>query len=179
MTTRPTLQCDDEATIAGTAAVEGLVEELQAGLDRHDADLYDRRFAENVLWGSPFGATVYGYEPLHDVHARFQARGVGASSRFVIERIVVPAPDVAIAQVRRVAPAQAPELPPAPGGIPNAGSFSEMAMYVLIRKDERWWLAAGQNTPIRKREARHPTEMSTGTESMDVGEQTGDLRPRP
>jgi hypothetical protein len=27
--------------------------------------------------------------------------------------------------------------------------FSEMAMYVLVRRDRRWWLAAGQNTPIR------------------------------
>jgi hypothetical protein len=28
-------------------------------------------------------------------------------------------------------------------------AFSEMAMYVLVRRDDSWWLAAGQNTPIR------------------------------
>ncbi|WP_238981380.1 hypothetical protein [Williamsia herbipolensis] len=28
------------------------------------------------------------------------------------------------------------------------GAFSEMAMYVLVRRDGMWWLAAGQNTPI-------------------------------
>ena len=35
---------------------------------------------------------------------------------------------------------------------PNANSdqpFSEMAMYVLVRRKGEWWLAAGQNTPIR------------------------------
>jgi hypothetical protein len=28
-------------------------------------------------------------------------------------------------------------------------SFSEMALYVLVRRGGVWWLAAGQNTPIR------------------------------
>jgi hypothetical protein len=38
--------------------------------------------------------------------------------------------------------------PRPPTGEPHQ-SFSEMAMFVLARRDGRWWLAAGQNTPIR------------------------------
>jgi hypothetical protein len=30
-----------------------------------------------------------------------------------------------------------------------ASAFSEMALYVLARCGRQWWLAAGQNTPIR------------------------------
>jgi hypothetical protein len=29
------------------------------------------------------------------------------------------------------------------------GAFSEMALYVLVRRNDTWWLAAGQNTPVR------------------------------
>jgi hypothetical protein len=53
---------------------------------------------------------------------------------------------VAVAQVRRSAlgPDGQP-LPPADG---LTGPFSEMALYVLVRRGATWWLAAGQNTPV-------------------------------
>jgi hypothetical protein len=38
--------------------------------------------------------------------------------------------------------------------IPTAelgSAFSEMALYVLVRRDGTWWVAAGQNTPVRAR----------------------------
>jgi hypothetical protein len=58
---------------------------------------------------------------------------------------MAPTPDVAIAHVRRVAmDADGQPIPVDDGSV-----FSEMAMYVLVRRDRRWWLAAGQNTPIR------------------------------
>ena len=69
----------------------------------------------------------------------------GSSSRYQTEQVMALAPDVAVAQVRRVAlHADGEQIP-----IDDVSAFSEMAMYVLVRRDGRWWLAAGQNTPIR------------------------------
>jgi uncharacterized protein (TIGR02246 family) len=122
-------------------AVERLVAELQAGLDARDAAVYNRGFAADVMWGSPFGATVAGYDELHAIHTRLLAQAAaGPRSRYEVVRTLIPANGVALAQVRRVALG--------PDGLPAPDGFSEMALYVLVRRGGAWWLAAGQNTPI-------------------------------
>lgn len=140
---RPALGLDGAAAEEGAAAVARLVDELQRGIDERDATVYNRSFAGDLLWGSPYGATVDGYAELHAIHERLLARAVaGPRSRYELVRTLVPASGVALAQVRRAAlDADGRPLPPGEG-------FSEMALYVLVRRSGRWWLAAGQNTPI-------------------------------
>ena len=145
---RPVLGAGGLATGGAAEAVQGLVAELQAGLDARDADVYNRHFAADVIWGSPFGATVHGYDRLHAIHIQLkrEQRG-GPSSRYEIVAVLSPAPDVALAQVRRVA--LDPDGQPVTPSADLTGSFSEMALYVLVRRDGTWWLAAGQNTPVQ------------------------------
>lgn len=144
---RPSLGTDDGAAQRANQAVAELVKELQAGWDQHDADITDRHLASDILWGSPFGAALQGYEKLHDIHVslKHQVRG-GPSSRFEIVGVLAPAPDIAVAQVRRVA--LDPDGHPLEPASDVTGAFSEMALYVLVRRERTWWLAAGQNTPL-------------------------------
>jgi uncharacterized protein (TIGR02246 family) len=137
------IDSDPAAAAEARAAVQRQVAELQAGLDAGDADLLNRHFAADVIWGSPYGALVSGYERLHEIHARLQRTPPATRSRYVIEHVIAPAPGVAVAQVRREALDD--------DGVPldPAESFHEMATYVLARRDGEWWLVAGQNTPIR------------------------------
>jgi uncharacterized protein (TIGR02246 family) len=144
---RPTLS-DPQWLAAAREAVDEFVAGLQAGIDAADAEAYNARFGDDVSWGSPYGATVIGYEALHSIHRQMFDRGVpvaGASSRYQTVHVMAPMPDMAIAQVRRVAL----DADGAPIPIDDDGAFSEMALYVLVRRDGKWWLAAGQNTPIR------------------------------
>jgi uncharacterized protein (TIGR02246 family) len=145
---RPSLGSDDSAAQRAKQAMVALVEELQAGWDQHDADITNRHFANDILWGSPFGATLQGYEPLHAIHIRLkqQARG-GTSSRYEIVQVLSPTPTVAIAHVRRVALDD--DGQPIEPTSDVTGAFSEMALYVLVRRNRTWWLAAGQNTIVR------------------------------
>jgi uncharacterized protein (TIGR02246 family) len=145
---RPTLGAKGVEAQEAIDAVARLVEELQAGWDQHDADQSNRHFAADVMWGSPFGVTVHGYEELHAIHVRLKQQGRGGlSSRFEVVRVLAPAPGVAVAQVRRVA--LDPDGQRVAPSDDVTGPFSEMALYVLVRRGGVWWVAAGQNTPIR------------------------------
>jgi uncharacterized protein (TIGR02246 family) len=144
---RPTIGIDGPPAAEAEHAVELLIRDLQAGWDGHDADVTDRRLATDVLWGSPYGATVRGHTPLHDIHVRLKQQSVGGrSSRFELVQWLTPGPGIVVAQIRRTAldPAGHPVPPEGAAG----GAFSEMALYVLAKRDGDWWVAAGQNTPI-------------------------------
>jgi PPOX class F420-dependent enzyme/OxyR family protein/uncharacterized protein (TIGR02246 family) len=141
---RPSLALTGPAADGVRAAVARQVQELQEGLDGGDAEVYNRHFAGDVMWGSPYGATVDGYDELHAIHARLHAAsgGVGAS-RYEIVRVLAPTPDVALAHVRRLAV----DDDGTPLGFDD-DRFAEMALYALVRRGGEWWLAAGQNTII-------------------------------
>jgi uncharacterized protein (TIGR02246 family) len=128
---------------AGRAAAEtaaaALAAQLQRGMDAADADEYDAWFAGDVLWGSPFGAILAGFEELNVIHHRLMARSAAPASRFEVVSVLTPAPGVVVTHIRRQALA------------PDA--FSEMALYVLVERDGRWWLAAAQNTPMARTDA--------------------------
>lgn len=147
----PVLSDDDDRSAEARRAVDAFVAGLQAGVDAGDAEVFNADFADDVMWGTPFGMTVVGYDELHPVHRRMlPARVGGAASRYETVHVSAPAPDVAIAQVRRRAlTVDGDEVPDT-----DPVTFSEMTTFVLVRRTGRWWLAAGQHTPVRPKPAR-------------------------
>ncbi|MEV6597997.1 DUF4440 domain-containing protein [Actinoplanes sp. NPDC051346] len=131
---------DSTARAAAEDVAAALAAQLQRGGEAMDADLYDAWFAADILWGSPYGATVTGYKTLNAIHHRLMNQSTpptpppAPASRFEVVSVLAPAPGVVVTHIRRQALA--------------VDGFSEMALYVLIERDGRWWLAAAQNTPI-------------------------------
>ena len=140
--TRPNLGLD-----RNSEPVVLFVNELQAAIDSGDASLFNRHFAQDVLWGSPFGAVAVGYEQIHAIHLRMFGSVVPVkdASRYVIEHVSFPNEDVVVAYVRRLStqPTEQPSFGP-------PGSFDELALIVLVRRESEWWLAAAQHVPDRR-----------------------------
>jgi uncharacterized protein (TIGR02246 family) len=144
------------ASAEAEAAVEAFATGLQAGYDQRDAEVLNRQFAADVIWGSPFGALVDGYDQLHPIHVRFQQQPrKGPAFRYQVRHVLAVREDVVIAHIARLA--LGPEGDPLPPNSEPDLPFSEMAMYVLVRCEGQWWLAAGQNTPMRPGGALSPS----------------------
>jgi uncharacterized protein (TIGR02246 family) len=147
MADRPTLTLEN-----GPEAIEEFVSGLQAAIDSWDAHRFNAHFAGDVLWGSPFGAVISGYDEIHAIHSRMFAaaserrtQGQGGGSRYEVEHARLVAEGVAIAYVRRFSLAEQGEEQPE-----RADAFDELALFVLVHRDGAWWLAAGLHTPDRR-----------------------------
>jgi NAD(P)H-dependent FMN reductase len=122
---------------SGAEGLAELIGDLQESIERVDPDIYDYRFADDVLWGNPFGGTLAGFHDVNSAHRWIMATNGAPPSSYEIVQMLTPLDGVTIAHVRRNDLSVATDDP-----------FSEMALYVLVKRGGSWWLAAAQNTPI-------------------------------
>ena len=119
---------------------------LECAVNTSNGDLFDSVLSEDVIWGSPKGQIVLSLDRLNPIHRRLAAnsRQYGHSSRFTLEALGLIGQDMACASVRRTGlNERGLPLRPSEGSI-----VQELALYVLVRRDDRWWIVSAQNTPV-------------------------------
>ncbi len=123
-----------------------VVATLERAVNTSDGDLFDSVLSEDVIWGSPKGQIVRGLDQLNPIHRRLAAnsRQYGYSSRFTLEALGFIGPDIACASVRRTGLNER-GLPISPS---HSSIVQELALYVLVKRNDRWWIVSAQNTPV-------------------------------
>lgn len=127
-------------------AILVVIATLERAVNTSDGDLFDSVLSEDVIWGSPKGQIVLGLDQLNPIHRRLAAnsRQFGHSSRFILEALGFIGPEMACATVRRTGlDEHGLPLHPSQGSI-----VQELALYVLVRRCDRWWIVSAQNTPV-------------------------------
>jgi uncharacterized protein (TIGR02246 family) len=127
-------------------AILAVIATLERAVNTSNGDLFDSVLAEDVIWGSPKGQIVIGLDQLNPIHRRLAAnsRQYGFSSRFTLEALGFLGQDIACASVRRTG-LDEHEMPMNPS---HSSIVQELALYVLARREDRWWIVSAQNTPV-------------------------------
>ena len=139
---RPTVYITEDIT-----PIKNFIAELQQAIDTGDADLFNKQFASDILWGSPFAAVANGYEQIHNIHTQMFSSvvAVKGAAKYDLEHVRFLSESVAIAYVRRIS-----QINQDNKSETKKGGFDELALLVLVKNNEQWWLAAAQHVPDRR-----------------------------
>ena len=135
MTTTTQLSSADEA------ALRDVISTIELGFNSNDADLMLRDVAEDAQVVNATGTVLRGREAILEA-ARTGLAGAylrDATAHYRVSDIELLAPDVAVLHKE----AWATEA------VADAGEPAEMnALYVMVRRDGRWWVLRRQNTLV-------------------------------
>ena len=125
---------------ASTDEITRFIATLEAALNAHDADAFNRYFATDIAWGNPNGGLVLGWEPLHAIHKRYLEGPLRSSKfRYMVQNTKHVTPDVAHVHVRLIRTT----------ADKATVESDESCLYVLVRRQRAWWVCAGHNTRVQ------------------------------
>jgi uncharacterized protein (TIGR02246 family) len=120
-------------------AIRDVVADIETGFNTNDAELCVRHFTDDGWSVGVTGVRVAGRPELLAAHRAGLAGPLREQhARYRVGEVSFPRPDVAIAQKYATAVD--------PAGRPLGVGHAMIALYVLVKDDGRWRVAARQNT---------------------------------
>ena len=122
-------------------AIKRIIADVETGFNIKDPDLSVEHFTQNASVVNVAGVQVSGRDALLDANRMGLAGPLRDQyARYKVSDVVFLRPDVAIAHKHAWATTA--------DGEPIDVAHSMIAVYVLVKEDERWWVAARQNTMV-------------------------------
>jgi len=110
--------------------------------NQHDADAVDRHFTLDATWVSVAGHRLPGWKQINDMHKLvYEGLLKDSYARYDVVNISFVRPDVAITHIRQHHATS--------DGMIIEGGQGSLAVYVMVKENETWMVAAGQNTFVQ------------------------------
>jgi uncharacterized protein (TIGR02246 family) len=123
------------------AAIRSVIADVEAGFNTKDPELSVAHFTENASSVNVVGAELTGRDALLEANRTGLAGFLSDQfARYDVADITFLRPDVAV--THKHAWATTPD-----GALLDVG-HAMIALYVLVKEDQRWWIAARQNTLV-------------------------------
>jgi len=122
-------------------AIRNMIVDIETGFNSNDIELSVKHFTKNASVVNVLGAQTSGWNAIVEANRQGLAGLLkNEYARYELVDIVFLRPDVAVGHkhARAVTPA---------GDLMDNGS-AMIALYIFVKQDGRWWVAARQNTLI-------------------------------
>lgn len=124
------------------AAIKQVIADVETGFNTNDPDLSVKHFTHNASAVNVAGVQLTGWEALLEANRTGLAGALRhESARYELKDILFLRPDVAIAHKHAWAIS--------PSGEAIDVGHTMVALYVLVKEGDRWWIAARQNTLVQ------------------------------
>jgi uncharacterized protein (TIGR02246 family) len=124
------------------AAIVRLVGEVEAAQQREDVAGFTGAFQQHSVWTTAHGKRLVGLEAISDfTRSVLPGAMTESTATYAVEHVLFVGPDVAVVNIR--------QRPVSLGGEPLDDLPEGRPVYVLVRNEGTWQIAAGQNTQVR------------------------------
>lgn len=124
-------------------AIRQTIIEIEAAFNQHDADELVLHFTQNAIWVNVVGVQLSGWKQINETHKVILEGPLRNSyARYTVDSIIFVRPDVATVHIR--------QYPTTSEGKIIENGQGSLAIYVMVKEQGTWMVAAGQNTIVQE-----------------------------
>lgn len=122
--------------------IKQVVKQMETAHNQHDADELDRHFTPDAVWVNVFGERLSGWTQINEAHKQaYDGPLQEAYAYYEVVNVSLVRSDIAITHIR--------QYPTTADGIKIEQGQGSLAIYVMVKENEKWQVAAGQNTLVQ------------------------------